>query len=78
MEEIGRRLMEAEGRGIWKPDPEVFEALKEAYLETEAVLEDTLEGVTGEFQGGSVDIMTTDDVEGWKSKMDAILKKVKH
>ena len=77
LEEIGRRLMEAQARGIWTPDPEVFEELKEAYLETEAVLEDTLEGVQGDFQGGAVDIMASDDVEEWKSKMDAILEKIK-
>lgn len=77
LEEIGRRLMEAQARGIWKPDEEIFEQLKEAYLETEAVLEDTLDGVTGDFQGGSVDIMTSDDVESWASNMKDVLGKIR-
>ena len=35
MEEIGRRLLEAESRGIWKADPDLLDRLKEAYLDTE-------------------------------------------
>lgn len=73
LEEIGRRLLEAEARDIWQPDPEIFERLKEAYLETEATLEDTIEEGSGEFQGGAVDMVTADEVEVWKGKMDEIL-----
>ena len=29
LEEIGRRLLEAESRGLWQADPEVLEQLKE-------------------------------------------------
>lgn len=72
MEEIGRRLLEAESRGIWKPDPELLERLKQAYLDTEACLEDRMGDVTGDFQGGAVDIMTTEDVAAWKDKMSKI------
>lgn len=50
---------------------------KEAYLETEAVLEDSLDSVTGNFQGGSVDILTADDVESFASKMKDVLEKIK-
>ncbi len=74
MEEIGRRLLEAESREIWKPDPELLEQLKEAYLDTEASIEDRMGDVTGEFQGGAVDIMTTEDVESWNEKMEGIKK----
>lgn len=73
LEEIGRRLLEAESRGIWKADPELLERLKEAYLDIEARLEDTMGDVQGDFQGGSVDVMTADDVAQWKSAMEAIL-----
>ncbi len=76
LEEIGRRLLEAAGRGIWKPDPEMLEKLKDAYLEVEAWMEDRIGDVAGEFQGGSVDVMTADDVEAWKGKMDSILGKL--
>ena len=77
LEEIGRRLLEAEARGIWKADPELLDRLKEAYLETEATLEDTIGDAKGEFQGGSVDIMTAEDVASWKTQMDAVLDKLK-
>lgn len=37
---IAERLLEAESRGMWaKPDPEVLDALRQAYLETEGNLE---------------------------------------
>lgn len=72
LEEIGRRLLEAEGRGIWKPDPDLLERLKEAYLDTEACLEETIGDVQGDFQGGSVDVITADEVESWKAAMQAI------
>ncbi len=73
LEEIGRRLLEAASRGIWQPDDELLERLKEAYLEVEGSIEDTMDGITGEFQGGSVDIMTAEEVEQWKAEMGKIL-----
>ena len=27
----------------------------------------------GEFQGGSIDVMTTDDIEEWKKRMEEVL-----
>jgi cobaltochelatase CobN len=73
LEEIGRRLLEAQSREIWNPDQELLERLKEAYLEVEGSIEDTMGQVTGEFQGGSVDIMTADDIASWKAEMGKIL-----
>lgn len=73
LEEIGRRLLEAQGREIWNPDEELLERLKDAYLEVEGSIEDTMGEVTGDFQGGSVDIMTADDVASWKEQMGKIL-----
>ncbi|MBW2108679.1 MAG: cobaltochelatase subunit CobN [Deltaproteobacteria bacterium] len=74
LEEIGRRLLEAESRGIWKADPEVLERVKDAYLETEAWLEEKMGDVEGDFQGGSVDIMTPEDVENWGAIMEQFKK----
>ena len=76
MEEIGRRLLEAESRGIWKPDPELLDELQEAYLDTEASLEDRMGDVTGDFQGGAVDIMTSEDVDAWGTKMKEMKKQL--
>ncbi len=73
LEEIGRRLLEAQSREIWNPDEELLVRLKDAYLEVEGSIEDTMNDVTGEFQCGSVDIMTADDVGHWKAEMGKIL-----
>jgi cobaltochelatase CobN len=73
LEEIGRRLLEAESRGIWQAEAELLERLKEAYLEIEARLEDTMGEVQGHFQGGSVDVLTAEEVASWKSALDAVL-----
>lgn len=72
LEEIGRRLLEAHQRELWDADPEVLEGLKNAYLEIESWLEEKMGDVKGDFQGGSVDILTSEDVEAWKSKMKNI------
>ncbi|HID07630.1 MAG TPA: cobaltochelatase subunit CobN, partial [Armatimonadetes bacterium] len=50
LEEIARRLLEAESRRLWDADPEVLDALRNIYLEIEGWMED-LAG-DGEFQGG--------------------------
>ncbi|WP_419657430.1 cobaltochelatase [Desulfosarcina variabilis str. Montpellier] len=77
LEEIGRRLLEAEGRGLWQADPEVLEALKERYLEVEGWIEDTMGDVQGEFQGGSIDILTTEEVGNWEVMMKEVKEKMR-
>ncbi|MDO8841665.1 cobaltochelatase subunit CobN [Methanocalculus sp.] len=67
LEEIGRRLLEAEARGLWKPDPEISEGLRETYLEVEGWLEDRLDGSDGEMQGGGIHIMTMDEIRRKRS-----------
>ena len=76
LEEIGRRLLEAESRGLWQADPQILEQLKEHYLETEGWLEESMGDVTGDFQGGAVDIMTSEDVEDWGLKMKEVREKL--
>lgn len=76
LEEIGRRLLEAEQRGLWEADPEVLNQLKETYLEVEGWLEERMGDVEGEFQGGSIDIMNMDDVEEWGAKIAAVREKI--
>jgi cobaltochelatase CobN len=73
MEEMGRRLIEAMERGLWSPSPDVREALKRLYLEVEGWIEEKMDGMEGEFQGGAIDVMTTQDVEGWKKRMEEVL-----
>ncbi len=74
LEEIGRRLLEAYERGLWDADPDVIEGLKNAYLEMEGWIEERMGDVKGEFQGGSIDVMTMEDVAGWKEKVAKVLK----
>ncbi len=74
LEEIARRLLEAEQRGLWDADEQVLGELKRNYLEVESWMED-LAG-EGDYQGGNVDIVTKDDMTSWGDSMDGILAKV--
>jgi cobaltochelatase CobN len=69
LEEIGRRLLEAHGRGVWQADPDVIDGVKEAYLTIEGWMEDTMDGTAGNVQGGSVDIYSMHDLPDWKEKI---------
>jgi len=73
LEEIARRLIEAVERNLWNPSPDVREALRELYVEIEGWIEERMGDITGEFQGGAIDIMSKDDVEGWKKRMEEVL-----
>ncbi len=61
LEEIMRRLLEANERGLWNAQEEALTELKEMYLEFEGLMED--EPREGHFQGGNIDIKTAKDVE---------------
>ena len=74
LEEIGRRLLEAAERGLWDVDPDVIDGLKNAYFEMEGWIEERMGDVKGDFQGGSIDVMTMEDVAGCKEKVEKIMK----
>ena len=76
LEEIARRLLEASQRGLWEADPDTLNELKDAYLEIEGWIEETIGDVTGDFQGGSIDILTPEDVADWGAKMKEIKDKL--
>ena len=76
LEEIGRRLLEAESRGLWNADPEVLNELKDIYLDIEGWIEDRMGDIEGNFQGGSVDILTSEDVGNWGEKMNEMKRKL--
>jgi len=69
LEEINRRLLEAAQRGLWQADPEILEGIQETYMEIEGWMEERMGDVEGEFQGGSIDILTMEDIPAWKAKM---------
>ncbi|MBN2235231.1 MAG: cobaltochelatase subunit CobN [Opitutales bacterium] len=70
LEEISRRLLEAQSRGLWAADSDAIEIVQQAMLELEGTIEDRTGPVTGEFQGTSVDIKLPEDVERWKWNVD--------
>lgn len=74
LEEIARRMLEAQQRGLWNADEDVLEELKQNYVEIESWMEE-LAG-EGEYQGGSIDIITSDKVEGWDANLSEITAKI--
>ncbi|HAV42442.1 TPA: cobalt chelatase [bacterium] len=74
LEEIGRRLLEAHQRQLWDANPEVLEGLKNAYIEIESWLEEKMGDIEGDFQGGTIDILTSEDVADWGAKMKEMQK----
>ncbi len=74
LEEISRRLLEAQSRGLWDADEEVLEELRQNYVEIESWLEER--AGDGEYQGGSVDIKTAADVESWNGNLSEVMKAV--
>jgi cobaltochelatase CobN len=70
LEEMARRLIEAAERGLWNPAPDVQEALRKIYVEIEGWIEEKMGDVRGDFQGGSIDIITPEEVEAWKKRIE--------
>ena len=68
LEEMSRRLLEAEKRGVWKARPEVLSRLQEHYLEIEGWMEEDMGDVGGDFQGGNIEVITRKDVKEWSEK----------
>jgi cobaltochelatase CobN len=73
LEETARRLIEASERGLWDPAPDVRDALKRIYVEIEGWIEERSGELQGNFQGGSIDVITSQEVQAWKNKMEKIL-----
>jgi cobalamin biosynthesis Mg chelatase CobN len=76
LEEIARRLLEANERGLWQADQQVLEELKNLYMEIEGWLEEKMGDVDGDFQGGMVDILTAEDIDDWNEKMREVREKL--
>jgi cobaltochelatase CobN len=74
LEEISRRLLEANQRSLWDADPRVLDELKKNYLEIESWMEE--QSGSGDFQGGNVDVIGPDDSVLWGSQMKELLEKV--
>lgn len=70
LEEMGRRLLEAHERGLWSADEEVLQGLRHAYLAIEGDLEEELGEVTGNMQGGTIDVITSEEIKTWREAME--------
>lgn len=66
LEEMTRRLLEAEARGLWQADAGRMAALRRVALAIEGDMEENIGEVGDGFQGGKVEIMRADDVEKWR------------
>lgn len=76
LEEIGRRLIEAYKRNLWETDEETIEQLQDYYIEMEGWIEEGMGDMSGNYQGGSIDIVDLDEVEFMKKNMDKIKKEL--
>ena len=74
LEEISRRLLEANTRGLWNCNKKLLNNLKHSYIKTEPWLEEKI--ANGEFQGGLVDVVGFDDVVGWGNKINKVIDKI--
>jgi cobaltochelatase CobN len=67
LEEIVRRLLEAESRGLWQADPELLARVKETYLEIEGWLEEQMGEEKRNFlRQESIGAMTKYHQSNWK------------
>jgi len=68
LEEITRRLLEAEARGLWEAREDLLEEVRAAALVLEGDLEERIGDVEEDFQGSRVDVFARKDVDLWKSE----------
>ena len=66
LEEIERRLIEANRRGLWNAPEDILENLENDYLELEGVLEESSGGSNDNFQGGDIDVNSIHELEHMK------------
>ncbi|MDK2796251.1 MAG: cobaltochelatase CobN, partial [Archaeoglobaceae archaeon] len=71
LEEITRRLIEANERRLWNADEEILKRIKGVYGEIEGMLEEEL---VGDVQGGVVEFLSPDEVKSWSENISDVLK----
>ena len=74
LEEIARRLLEAEQRDLWDADEQVLQDLRNNYLEIELWMENQVG--EGDFQGGNVDVVSPGDLTEWGDSIREIMANV--
>lgn len=71
LEEIARRLIEANERGLWNADEELLKRIKGVYGEIEGILEEDL---VEDVQGSAVEFISPEDVESWRENISDVVK----
>jgi cobaltochelatase CobN len=66
LEELTRRLLEAQSRGLWQAGSDDLGLVQTAALSVEGDLEESMGQVEEEFQGADVEVLTAGDVEKWR------------
>lgn len=77
LEEIERRLIEANRRGLWNAPEDILENLENDYLELEGVLEESSGGNNDNFQGGDIDVNSIHELEHMKNHIQNMKEMLK-
>ena len=56
----------------WGANPGVLDRRKNAYPEMGGWIEERMGDVKGDRPGGSIDVVTAEEVAGWKAKMKTV------
>ena len=72
LEEIGRQLLEAAGRGLWDADLPRRSMGSRMHISIWGA-GSRMGDVTGIGRAGSIDVVTAENVSVWKEKMGAVL-----
>jgi len=74
LEEVSRRLLEANERKLWRPADGLLDEIRNVYMEIEGFMEDDMGDNAGDFQGGSIDVVSLNEVEGFRKNIAAMQK----
>ncbi|MDR2499687.1 MAG: cobaltochelatase subunit CobN [Treponema sp.] len=67
LEEIARRLIEAHERSLWRAEDGLMAEIRDAYLDIESFMEESMGSGAGEFQGGSIDSIDLNELENYRN-----------
>lgn len=78
LEEMSRRLLEANNRGLWAPEDGLLEEIQDVYLSLEGFFEEDMGEHDGEFQGGSIETLAKDQMEIFRKNVEKLHRSKKN
>ena len=78
LEEMSRRLLEANNRGLWAPEDGLLEEIQDVYLSLEGFFEEDMGEQDGEFQGGSIETLTKDQMDIFRKNVEKLHRSKKN